>query len=58
MKCSSVLAVLLLQCSVARAQDHGEEASKEMGPVAFMWPPDREWGAGKAQISDNVRSNH
>ncbi|KGO73229.1 hypothetical protein PITC_003170 [Penicillium italicum] len=24
---------------------HGEEESKEMGPAAFMWPPDRLWGA-------------
>ncbi|KAJ5742284.1 hypothetical protein N7533_011693 [Penicillium manginii] len=24
---------------------HGEEASTEMGPVAFLWPPDRLWGA-------------
>ncbi|KAI9769808.1 MAG: hypothetical protein M1840_003802 [Geoglossum simile] len=22
---------------------HGEEEKKKMGPVAFMWPPDREW---------------
>jgi hypothetical protein len=27
------------------AQEHGEDAAKSMGPVAFMWPPDREWGA-------------
>jgi hypothetical protein len=27
------------------SQDHGEEESQEMGPVAFMWPHDREWGA-------------
>ncbi|KAE8356144.1 hypothetical protein BDV28DRAFT_145487 [Aspergillus coremiiformis] len=24
---------------------HGEEETKEMGPVAFMWPPDRPWAA-------------
>ncbi|KAJ5253887.1 hypothetical protein N7524_011067 [Penicillium chrysogenum] len=24
---------------------HGDEASTEMGPAAFMWPPDRLWGA-------------
>ncbi|OCT48982.1 hypothetical protein CLCR_05026 [Cladophialophora carrionii] len=29
------------------AQDHGEEYSETMGPVAFMWPPDREWGAAQ-----------
>lgn len=32
---------------VVLAQDHGEEAALEMGPVAFMWPSDREWGAAK-----------
>lgn len=31
----------------ALSQAHGEEASQEMGPVAFMWPPDREWGAAQ-----------
>lgn len=30
---------------LALAQDHGDDASREMGPVAFMWPPDRLWGA-------------
>ena len=29
------------------AQHHGDEYSETMGPVAFMWPPDREWGAAK-----------
>lgn len=29
------------------SQDHGEEAATEMGPVAFMWPPDRVWGAAQ-----------
>ena len=24
---------------------HGDEASKDMGPAAFLWPPDRPWGA-------------
>lgn len=24
---------------------HGDEASTEMGPAAFLWPPDRLWGA-------------
>jgi hypothetical protein len=35
----------LLFLPLIYAQDHGEEESKEMGPVAFMWPPDRNWGA-------------
>ncbi|KAK2832030.1 hypothetical protein FQN49_006924 [Arthroderma sp. PD_2] len=26
---------------------HGEEESKEMGPIGFLWPPDREWGAAQ-----------
>lgn len=46
--CSSkmhLLIYLLLSVSFALAQGHGEEESKEMGPVAFMWPPDRDWGA-------------
>lgn len=30
---------------LALAQDHGDDAAREMGPVAFMWPPDRLWGA-------------
>ncbi|OAG34612.1 hypothetical protein AYO21_11208 [Fonsecaea monophora] len=34
-----------LAAKFAVAQEHGEEYSKTMGPVAFMWPPDREWGA-------------
>jgi hypothetical protein len=36
---------LWLFVSIALTQDHGEEESEEMGPVAFMWPPDRTWGA-------------
>ena len=39
------LSCILLCASVALAQDHGEEESKEMGPVSFMWPSDRTWGA-------------
>lgn len=33
--------------ALAQDSDHGEEYSKTMGPVAFMWPPDREWGAAQ-----------
>ncbi|EXJ94883.1 hypothetical protein A1O1_00001 [Capronia coronata CBS 617.96] len=41
-----LLLLLAYTAGRARAQEeHGEEASKEMGPVAFMWPPDRLWGA-------------
>ena len=35
---------LLVCCTTAYAQ-HGEEESEHMGPVAFMWPPDRNWSA-------------
>ncbi|KAJ9638477.1 hypothetical protein H2204_004247 [Knufia peltigerae] len=35
-------------CIIALAQaQHGEDYSKTMGPVAFMWPPDRVWGAAQ-----------
>jgi len=43
--------VLPLFLWLARAQDddmphHGEgEEGSSMGPVAFMWPPDRPWAA-------------
>lgn len=31
---------------LANAQTHGEgEEGSSMGPVAFMWPPDRAWDA-------------
>lgn len=43
-KIALLLAVLSV---VVLGQDHGEEAALEMGPVAFMWPPDREWGAAQ-----------
>jgi len=26
---------------------HGDDYAKTMGPVAFLWPPDREWGAAQ-----------
>ncbi|KAL2829182.1 hypothetical protein BDW59DRAFT_178534 [Aspergillus cavernicola] len=39
------LALLVALSSAIRAQSHGEEAAEEMGPVAFLWPPDRTWRA-------------
>ena len=41
----STLAVTSALASVGfvSAQDHGEEYAQTMGPVAFLWPPDREW---------------
>ncbi|KAJ5375693.1 hypothetical protein N7517_007699 [Penicillium concentricum] len=37
--------IALLALSAIGACAHGEEASTEMGPAAFLWPPDRLWGA-------------
>ncbi|OQE34864.1 hypothetical protein PENCOP_c015G08961 [Penicillium coprophilum] len=37
--------IALVALSAIGAYAHGEEASTEMGPAAFMWPPDRLWGA-------------
>ncbi|KIY03120.1 uncharacterized protein Z520_01587 [Fonsecaea multimorphosa CBS 102226] len=47
-----LLASVLFCCCVlaakyALSQEHGEEYEKTMGPVAFLWPPDREWGAAQ-----------
>ncbi|PLB51349.1 hypothetical protein P170DRAFT_455537 [Aspergillus steynii IBT 23096] len=39
---TSILSLIAL--STAGVLAHGEDAAKEMGPVAFMWPPDRKWG--------------
>jgi hypothetical protein len=39
------LALLVALSTAVSGQAHGEEAAEEMGPVAFMWPPDRAWGA-------------
>lgn len=35
----------LLAFSAVGLCAHGDAASKEMGPAAFLWPPDRLWGA-------------
>ncbi|KAL4807581.1 hypothetical protein BDV18DRAFT_103470 [Aspergillus unguis] len=43
MKVHSILFMAFM--ASAQAQTHGEEAAEEMGPVAFLWPPDRTWGA-------------
>ncbi|KAL2819205.1 hypothetical protein BJX63DRAFT_31587 [Aspergillus granulosus] len=37
--------IVALSTAVRGQSSHGEEAEAEMGPVAFMWPPDRTWGA-------------
>ncbi|KAB8078469.1 hypothetical protein BDV29DRAFT_3173 [Aspergillus leporis] len=41
---NSLVAFVALSSAIC-AWAHGEEAAKEMGPVAFMWPTDRVWGA-------------
>ncbi|PNS21013.1 hypothetical protein CAC42_3350 [Sphaceloma murrayae] len=50
MRSTSVSTLLLIVSAVGvQGQDepHGSEAAKTMGPAAFMWPPDREWGAAQ-----------
>lgn len=39
----SVATTFIATTGLVFAQDHGEEYSQTMGPVAFMWPPDRAW---------------
>jgi hypothetical protein len=46
-----LLAHILGLWAFANAQERGEDAAKSMGPVAFMWPPDREWGAAQDNTS-------
>ncbi|KAL4939958.1 hypothetical protein BDV06DRAFT_28394 [Aspergillus oleicola] len=41
----SSIALIVALTTVVTGRPHGEEAAKEMGPVAFLWPPDRSWGA-------------
>lgn len=47
----AVAATTLASASFAAAQSHGEEYSQTMGPVAFLWPPDREWSEGTENIA-------
>lgn len=42
-----IVPAFFLLLLAAAHEPHGSEAGKEMGPVAFMWPPDREWGAAQ-----------
>ena len=44
---SIVICCCALAATCALGQEHGEEYEKTMGPVAFLWPPDREWGAAQ-----------
>lgn len=42
----SLLTLLAIPVSLSSAQTHGEgEEGSSMGPVAFLWPPDRVWDA-------------
>ncbi|PGH23678.1 hypothetical protein AJ80_02284 [Polytolypa hystricis UAMH7299] len=41
----------LVPSLVAAQTPHGEDESQDMGPVAFMWPPDREWGRAHDNIA-------
>ncbi|KAK9379730.1 uncharacterized protein V2V93DRAFT_373426 [Kockiozyma suomiensis] len=36
--------------SLVASQAHGETGAQEMGPMAFLWPPDRDW----SDDSDNT----
>lgn len=40
---TAVVVTSTLATSYVAAQSHGEEFAQTMGPVSFMWPPDREW---------------
>ncbi|PSK37290.1 hypothetical protein B9Z65_2032 [Elsinoe australis] len=43
----SLLLPLLFASAFAQEETHGSDAAKSMGPAAFMWPPDRKWGAAQ-----------
>lgn len=47
MWCKSLPFVALAMARLASAvdEDHAEDAEDDMGPAAFLWPPDRVWGA-------------
>lgn len=43
---TSYLSVFAALAALTNAQTHGEgEEGSSMGPVAFLWPPDRVWDA-------------
>ncbi|KAL6231118.1 hypothetical protein BDW75DRAFT_248096 [Aspergillus navahoensis] len=42
---NTYFSLLIALSTLAMTQAHGEEAAEEMGPAAFLWPPDRTWGA-------------
>ncbi|RHZ45931.1 uncharacterized protein CDV56_101901 [Aspergillus thermomutatus] len=42
--------LILLSLYTAIVLGHGEEQAEDMGPVAFLWPPDRLWGAAESPV--------
>lgn len=43
---TTFLPLLVASAVLSNAQTHGEgEEGSSMGPVAFLWPPDRVWDA-------------
>jgi len=51
MRCSLPF-TLFISFALVVAQNHGGGAeSTEMGPVAFLWPPDRNWTASTDNIA-------
>lgn len=43
---TTLLSIFSALAVLSNAQTHGEGAEgSSMGPVAFLWPPDREWNA-------------
>jgi hypothetical protein len=47
MKTSLGLSFVGMYAVVLALADHGDDYAENMGPVAFLWPSDREWGAAK-----------
>ncbi|KAJ9494291.1 hypothetical protein H2202_010215 [Exophiala xenobiotica] len=47
MKASLGLSFVGIYAVVLALADHGDDYAEAMGPVAFLWPSDREWGAAK-----------
>ncbi|KAK5459470.1 hypothetical protein LTS15_003598 [Exophiala xenobiotica] len=52
MKTSLGLSFVGIYAIILALAEHGDDYAETMGPVAFLWPPDREWGATK----DNTAS--
>jgi hypothetical protein len=46
-----LVSVALFAGSAIASDVHGEDAKKDMGPVAFLWPEDRPWNANDDNIA-------